>query len=331
MKASSKSYESQRVTDISYDYSFGRRPELYKHYRRGHTPTWSVDDVQWERGIDLNGLAPLRDEIPRVPKFHPGNGWDREQWQQYEIENIRYMLSQTLHGENFGFIAGVSIAESAPDWDVKICAVTQAADEARHAECFSRYLDDLGGLYEVNKHMDDMVREILQDTQWDRRYLIAQVFVEAMGLGTFGFILDTIKDPLLVSIVRYAIADEARHVAFGVQTFGAVIKELTDPEVKERQDIALECTKMLIDRLTPIAVAQKYDIDERLYTKALLLSPSRRAFEARVFSHVGPICSRLGLMERNDGYLRAGLESLGVLDIPEAVAAAAVLDGASGF
>lgn len=316
-----------RETYVSYDYSFGRRPGLYKNYRRGHTPAWSVEDINWDAGVDALALAPLRDRVPRVPRFHPGNSWTVEQWQEYEIENIKYMLSQTLHGENFGFIAGVSIAESAPDWDVKTCAVAQAADEARHAECFARYLENLGGPYEINEHMDQVVRGMLSDSQWDRRYLIAQMFVEAMGLGTFGFILETIKDPLLTSIVRYAITDEARHVAFGVQAFGDVIKELSDAEVRERQDIALECTKMLIDRLTPVAVARRYDINERLYTKALLLSPSRRAFEARVFSHVGPMCARLGLLDRNEGYMRDGLEALGVLDIPAEVMAAASRDG----
>lgn len=319
-------HETNRRTCISYDYSFGERPELYKNYKRGHTPSWSVDDIDWEAGINFDLLSPVKETLPRVPRFHPGNGWNREQWQQYEIENIRYMLSQTLHGENFGFIAGVSIAESAPDWDVKTCAVAQAADEARHAECFARYLRHLDGPYAVNEHMDKMVRGILEDSQWDRRYLIAQVFVEAMGLGTFGFILDTIKDPLLTSIVRYAMTDEARHVAFGVQAFGAALASLSDAEVKERQEIALECTKMLIDRLTPVAVAQRYNIDERLYTKALLLSPSRRAFEARVFSHVGPICAKLGLLERNKGFLKDGLTALGVLDIPKEIALSASMD-----
>src|SRR4029077_3900931 len=50
------------------------------------------------------------------------------------------------------------------------------------------------------------------------------------------------EEPLLKKLLRYVMSDEARHVAFGVLSLAEFYQELTDAELKDRQDFLLENT-----------------------------------------------------------------------------------------
>ena len=49
--------------------------------------------------------------------------------------------------------------------------------------------------------------------------------------------MGTTRDPLLKELIRYVMADEARHVAFGILSLQEVYKELSGDELRERQDL----------------------------------------------------------------------------------------------
>ena len=143
--------------------------------------------------------------------------WGDRDWLRFGMENQNWMLSQFIHGEQGALLCTAKIVETVPWIDAKYYAATQVMDEARHVEVFSRYLDEkLSGHYPINAHLGLLLDEIIGDSRWDMTYLGMQIMVEGLALAAFGFIHATTTEPLLKQLLRYVMADEARHVAFGV-------------------------------------------------------------------------------------------------------------------
>ena len=61
-------------------------------------------------------------------------------WDTFRWELQAWMVSQFLHGEQGALVVAARLVEVVPDLDSKFYAASQAVDEARHVEAFSRYL-----------------------------------------------------------------------------------------------------------------------------------------------------------------------------------------------
>lgn len=311
--------QSHHNTLFVTEYDFGSDELARKLAKQSYKGAWSAADLDWDTPFEPSDLVPLREEVPRLPRFHPGNTWSPEEWQRYEIANLRYILSQGLHGEQLGVIVGGSLCQAGPTWDVKSFAGWMAVDEARHAEVFHRYLERVGGTYAMTDQMYSVIKEVLDAKEWDKVFVVGQVLIEGLGLGTFGYLMRTVQDPLLLEILRLSMRDEARHVAFGAHQLKGLLGGLTEQEIAERQDLVAHCAELLVNRIIPVQVAEEFGIDPRQYVRAVRMSPALREMEMRLFAHVGPICGRLGLLDANNGRLRGDLERLGILDIPQEV------------
>src|ERR1019366_9635893 len=111
----------------------------------------------------------------------------------------------------------------------------------RHVEVFSRYLQEkCSGHYQVNGHLSLLLDDIIRDERWDMTYLGMQVMVEGLALAAFSFMHQLTPEPLLKKLLRYVMADEARHVAFGVLSLSEIYGGLSAAEVRERQEFAFE-------------------------------------------------------------------------------------------
>ena len=145
--------------------------------------------------------------------------------------------------------------------DAKYYAATQVMDEARHVEVFSRYLDTkLSGHYPMNGHLGLLLDEIIADSRWDMTYLGMQIMVEGLALAAFGFMQQTTPEPLLKQLLRYVMADEARHVAFGVLSLQEIYAEMDQKEIRERQEFAFEAAVRMRDRMQAQEVWDRMDI-----------------------------------------------------------------------
>ena len=143
------------------------------------------------------------------------------------MQNQNWLLSQFMHGEQGALICTAKIVETVPWIDAKYYAASQVMDEARHVEVFSEYLDQkLSGHYPMNAHLGMLLDDIVADTRWDMTYLGMQIMVEGLALAAFGFIHMMTTEPLLKKLLRYVMADEARHVAFGVLSLQEYYQEL---------------------------------------------------------------------------------------------------------
>ena len=311
-------------TIFTWDYSM-QRPALRKLYEKAKGGQWNATtDMPWETDVDIERTV-IEDQAvigtgldPNMYIGTPLQKWGDKEWLEFGVESRNWMLSQFMHGEQGALICTAKIVETVPWYDAKLYASTQVMDEARHVEVFARYLDEkLGGEYQVNVHLRNLLDDIVNDSRWDMTYLGMQVMVEGLALAAFGFLHQLTGEPLLKKILRYVMSDEARHVAFGVLSLKECYNQMTDAEMKDRQEFAFEAGIRMRDRLMQQEVWERMGVDMRTVMPLILEDPTRRVFQSMLFSKIVPNCKKLGLLDRNDKWLRRRFEEMGVIQFED--------------
>ena len=311
-------------TLFSWDYSLAR-PQLRKLYEKAKVGQWNATtDLPWETPVDSEGtIAADQAAIGRgfdmsLYADTPVKNWEQKEWLEFGVQARKWSLSQFLHGEQGALICTAKIVETVPWYDAKLYASTQVMDEARHVEVFARYLDEkLEGGYQINAHLRALLDDIVTDSRWDMTYLGMQIMVEGLALAAFGYMHQLTGEPLLKKLLRYVMSDEARHVAFGVLSLQEVYAQMSDAEIKERQIFAFEASLRMRDRFLQQEVWERMGIDPRKIMPVVLNDPTRIFFQQMLFSKIVPNCKKLGLLDRNDSWLRRRFEEIGVIQFED--------------
>ena len=311
-------------TLFSWDYSLAR-PQLRKLYEKAKVGQWNATtDLPWETPVDVEGtIAADQAAIGRGFDMSlygdtPVKNWEQKEWLKFGVQARKWSLSQFLHGEQGALICTAKIVETVPWYDAKLYASTQVMDEARHVEVFARYLDEkLEGGYQINAHLRALLDDIVTDSRWDMTYLGMQIMVEGLALAAFGYMHQLTGEPLLKKLLRYVMSDEARHVAFGVLSLQEVYAQMSDVEIKERQIFAFEASLRMRDRFLQQEVWERMGIDPRKIMPVVLNDPTRIFFQQMLFSKIVPNCKKLGLLDRNDSWLRRRFEEIGVIQFED--------------
>ncbi|MFM8238226.1 MAG: ferritin-like domain-containing protein [Actinomycetota bacterium] len=311
---------------FTWDYEQSRAP-LVKLYEKAKTSQWNATtDLDWSIDVDQEklALAGMTREDARFftdavdLKGTPFATWGQDQWVQLAIESQNWTLSQFMHGEQGALLCTARIVETVPWIDAKYYASTQAVDEARHVEVFARYLNTkLSGNYPINAHLGLLLDDILADSRWDMTYLGMQIMVEGLALAAFGFMHQMTTEPLLKQLLRYVMSDEARHVAFGVLSLQEYYGELTDAEMMDRQEFAFEAAVRMRDRFLSQEVWARMGVDVKDALALVMADEGRKMFQNILFSKIVPNCKKLGLLDRNDGWLRQRFTELGVIQFED--------------
>ncbi len=311
-------------TLFSWDYSLAR-PQLRKLYEKAKVGQWNATtDLPWETPVDIEGtIAADQAAIGRgfdmsLYADTPVKNWEQKEWLEFGVQARKWSLSQFLHGEQGALICTAKIVETVPWYDAKLYASTQVMDEARHVEVFARYLDEkLEGGYQINAHLRALLDDIVTDSRWDMTYLGMQIMVEGLALAAFGYMHQLTGEPLLKKLLRYVMSDEARHVAFGVLSLQEVYAQMSDAEIKERQIFAFEASLRMRDRFLQQEVWERMGIDPRKIMPVVLNDPTRIFFQQMLFSKIVPNCKKLGLLDRNESWLRRRFEEIGVIQFED--------------
>jgi hypothetical protein len=311
-------------TIFTWDYSLAR-PALRKLYEKAKVGQWNATtDLPWDLDVDVEKTIAADQAVigagidPAIYVGTPVEKWNDDDWVRFGIESRNWTLSQFLHGEQGALICTAKIVETVPWYDAKLYASTQVVDEARHVEVFARYLQEkLGGEYQVNAHLAMLLDDIVNDSRWDMTYLGMQVMVEGLALAAFGFLHQLASEPLLKQLLRYVMSDEARHVAFGVLSLKEVYDQMTDAEIKDRQEFAFEAGVRMRDRFMQQEVWERMEIPVRDVLPLVIQDPTRTMFQQMLFSKIVPNCKKLGLLDRNDKWLRHRFEEMGVIQFED--------------
>jgi hypothetical protein len=151
---------------------------------------------------------------------------------------------QLVVGERCALSASSGLINAAPDEGSRRFLATQTLDEARHVEIFTQRLLDLGvpksGLEDaITQHANpNLVKfaEILLE-QVDRKDFVAgvvgqNIVLEGMAFSVFEmmYAMNCEVNPKFAHTLSGTIADERRHVGFGENRIGSLIK--AHPEKK---------------------------------------------------------------------------------------------------
>ena len=308
---------------FTWDYEKGARPALNKLYEKAKVSMWNGEtDLPWDTVVDQEQVA--RDDMA-LGTFGdmdlsrtPFATWGDDEWANLGMEFQNWSLSQFMHGEQGALICTAKIVETVPWIDAKYYASTQVMDEARHVEVFAKYLDEkMSGHYPINAHLKMLLDDIIEDSRWDMTYLGMQIMVEGLALAAFGFMHAMVEEPLLKQLLRYVMSDEARHVAFGVLSLQEFYADLSDKEMLERQEFAYEASIRMRDRFLQQEVWDRMGVNVKEALQLVVQDPGRVIFQQMLFSKIVPNCKKLGLLDRNDGWLRRRYEEMGVIQFED--------------
>jgi len=298
-------YESLNATvhtvlDWQYDL---RRQNLLSLYEKGKALAWNANDLDWSIDVDYDRLMRERAAggagaiinalmTPPIPLSD-------DELIRMQLHMNSFMLSQFLHGEQGALLATAKIVQSVPWEEAKFYAANQVADEARHVEVYHRYLTEkLGISYGVNENLRQLLDAILCDSRWDVTFLGMQIMVEGLALAAFGVTrMQMADEPLIQDLIGRVMADESRHVAFGVLSLNDLYtNEMSSTELKEREDFIIEATHLLRDRLLMEAVFERLGWDVPLWVEWAKQTPFMIGFRQMMFSKIVPNLKRLGLL-----------------------------------
>jgi hypothetical protein len=221
------------------------------------------------------------------------------------------MLSNFLHGEQGALLATAQILDIVPGPDQKLYAATQVMDEARHVEAYERYLrEKIECTFPISPHLKSLLDSILRESRWDMKYLGMQILVEGLALAAFGFIQQVSTEPLLREIVHRIMLDESRHVAFGVLSLKGVYADMSEAELRDREDFIVDSSRLMRDRFLAEEVWDHMGMPVAECVEVANQSEPTRLFRQLIFSKIVPNVKRLGLLTPR---VRRGFEELGVI------------------
>jgi 1,2-phenylacetyl-CoA epoxidase catalytic subunit len=151
---------------------------------------------------------------------------------------------QLVVGERAALAASSGLVNAAPDYPSKRFLATQTLDEARHVEIFTQRLFDLGVKKKeledtisqlANPHLVKFAEILLEKV--DNGDFVAgvvgqNIVLEGLAFSTFEMMHAANREanPKFAHTLRGTIADERRHVGFGENRIGSLIRE--QPEKK---------------------------------------------------------------------------------------------------
>ncbi|MDX6391801.1 MAG: hypothetical protein QOJ73_2864 [Streptosporangiaceae bacterium] len=297
---------------FSWEYDDGRS-RLLDLYQRGKDKQWdAAKRIDWELPVDPTNVMGLSDEFCPI---YGSRQWDiLSEAERGDLNHhlSAWLFSQFLHGEQGALTVAARIVESVPDMDAKFYAATQAMDEARHVELFSRFMREKIGLYyPVNPDLANLLADALGDSRWDMPYLGMQVLIEGLALAAFGVHRDMATTPLVKQVLAYVMQDEARHVAFGRLALRDYYAGLTAAERADREEFVVEGCYLMRNRFLAREVWDRMGFDVAECVEFSENSPVQQAFRSLLFSRIVPCVKDIGLWGPKVQHAYA---DLGVLD-----------------
>lgn len=284
--------------------------------------------LQWNANTDLDWSVevPYGSPLPDDSAFamaaferSPLARFGRPMWDTFRWELQSWMVSQFLDGEQGALIASARLVETVPGLDAKFCAATQAVDEARHIEVFSRYLrEKVPDPYETSPALSNLLQSILSDSRWDVVSLGMQIVIEAVAMAALRLADRTFQDDLIRQICRLVGRDEARHVSVGVLSLGELYGELTRHELAEREELVLEAASVIRHRFLLEDIWERLGVNRAAGAEFAATDELMIRYRQAIFARVMRSLAGIGLMTPRvaDGMDRLQLSGFAVTSRP---------------
>lgn len=216
-------------------------------------------------------------------------------------------ICQFLHGEQGALLVASQLCACVPDLNAKLFAASQAYDEARHVEFFSKYLDRAGAApYPIAPGLKTLLGSIMHSAHWDFKLIGMQVVIEGLALAAFRSALQESPDPVLKQGLKLILRDESRHTNFGLYYLQDFLASLDAGALAARQDFALRACALARDLMVPHAVFEECGWAPRMVDAFVARQRIYAKFQKELFATIIPQLSCLNLIpERLRGRYRA--------------------------
>ena len=310
------SIPSDFPTVYTWDYEVNRQ-NLRHLYDRAKLEQWNAQPNEalphpdWTTQVDVNESS-FPDQRFAISTTDIWDRWSAKEKDTFRLQATSWSLSQFMHGEQGALLATAKIVKSVPSFDAKLYAATQVMDEARHVEVYHKYLSEkLGEEYPITPPLRALLDDILTDSRWDMTYLGMQILVEGLALAAFGMMYQTTQEPLIKQITQYIMADEARHVAFGVISLRDVYPQMTEAERREREEFTINACYLMRDRFDAAEVYERMGLPTGELTEHFRHSEQMALFRRFLFMKIVPNLKKLGLLTDR---VREEFARMGVLE-----------------
>ena len=216
-------------------------------YEKAKRDQWNASrDIEWtqelnpDRGILPDGLIDI----------YGTKYWERlspAQRTQLNRHFSAWRISQLMYGEEFAMLVCSQLVNIVPNIDAKFFMATQVVDEARHSEVLTRYLlEKVGVTYPLTSSLRNLFDRILEMPQWYLKTVGTQLVAETLAVSLFRMLEQHSQDPLISSICKRILADESRHMGFGMLSLPDQVTALSGQERREVEDFACEAAAGLL-------------------------------------------------------------------------------------
>jgi hypothetical protein len=231
---------------FDYEIDIAKLRSLYSKSKRAQ---WDAErDLDWS--VEIDPGKPLVDETRfRYDALPLMQRLSKSQKEAFTAHSAAHLLSQFLHGEQGALMTSAALTHAVPDYEGKLYAAQQTADEARHVEAYERYIRKLAIVYPISPWLKETIDRTLQADHWVKIAVGMNMVVEGLALAAFHNMRRATTCPLLRSITEGVLRDESRHVAFGNVYVGETIRAMHADEREGIAQFAFEVVKMMADSM----------------------------------------------------------------------------------
>jgi len=288
--------------ELRWTWEYGSEvAELRALYEKGKTAQWNAEhDVDWSLPCSPDEwiVAPEASLLAQVTKLM---GRDEDTQRRAAFDEIGYLLSQLLHGEQAALQLCGQLTNACDKMDEKWYASSQVADEARHVEVFSKLLQrKFGTIHPISPTLKLLLERLLEAKSVEEKTLGMQTLFEGMAVGIIDLLRSQCRNALVSDVLRRVEQDEARHAAFGVLMMRRVVRQAPPSRRAELEDWAFSILEALnanqqLDMLK--LFGPKYGIDPEAVVRMITALPNFAEVNSLTYMHtVVPNLRNLGLL-----------------------------------
>jgi len=213
--------------------------ELRRLYEKGKHGQWNaLTELDWSIPVTPADwvLDPQNSLLANVCRLM---GRDEATQKRAAFDELGYVLSQLLHGEQAALQLCGQLTNVCTEIDQKLYAASQTIDEARHVEVFAKFLEDkIGTIHPIGGALKTLLEILLRAEGVQKKVLGMQTLFEGMAVGIMDMIRRDSANPLVTEMLHRVEQDEARHAAFGVLNMRRIVRAATTAEMEEMEDWA---------------------------------------------------------------------------------------------
>jgi len=297
---------------LNWTWEYGSEvEELRNLYEKGKVNQWNAEtDLDWDVPVSNDDWV-ITPRTSMLAQLCAMSGKDEATQKAAAFDELAYALSQLLHGEQAALQLCGQLTNACEKMDEKWYAASQVADEARHIEALSKFIDrKLGTIYPVGPTIKTLLDMLLEADTAQKKTLGMQCLFEGMAVGIFDFLRQDSENHLFTDMIKRIEQDESRHAAFGILTMRRVVREAEPEQMAEMEDWSFSILEALnanqqLDLLN--VLGPKYDLDPKSVVELITSLDNFADFNSLMFMHtVVPNLRNLGLLtERTEEKYRA--------------------------